>query len=433
MATIGFQLIGKKEEKSIYVRITIERGNQIKQNTGLKAKLSDWSIKKKYVKSQGSVGRKKLSENLEKFETDLQKEINSAIAKGEKINNSFLKDFINKKTNKFKDTDLNILTNLFGYYIENNDRVTKATLTKYNTVKTKIENYEKHAKERVLIKEVKEDFKNSFKKYLVGEEKISISTVSKYFSTIKTICRYGNQKHDLEIHNSLDSLEIKGEETKPIFLSFDEIDKIKDTEMFSEALNNARDWLVLGCYLGQRVSDLLNLTNEKIHLDNGIKILKLTQKKTGSEVEFPLPVEALSLLEEKGSFPRRISDQKFNKHIKQVCKIAGITQEIQGSLMQEAEIQGKKQYRKVKGLYPKYELVTSHICRRSFATNYYSLMPTTLLRRITGHATEEMFLKYIGETQKKDNELIYDYFNAIHKEREKAKAEKERLTIKQAN
>ena len=58
------------------------------------------------------------------------------------------------------------------------------------------------------------------------------------------------------------------------------------------------------------------------------------------------------------------------------------------------------QFRKKSGVYPKWKLVSSHIGRRSFATNFYGEIPTTYLTYITGHSTESMFLKYIGKSNK---------------------------------
>ena len=55
---------------------------------------------------------------------------------------------------------------------------------------------------------------------------------------------------------------------------------------------------------------------------------------------------------------------------------------------------------KKSGIYKKYELVTSHIGRRSFATNFYGKIPTSFLIYMTGHSTEAMFLNYIGKSNK---------------------------------
>jgi len=54
--------------------------------------------------------------------------------------------------------------------------------------------------------------------------------------------------------------------------------------------------------------------------------------------------------------------------------------------------------RKVFGNYPKYQLVTSHIGRKSFATNFYEKISITYLLNFTGHKTERQLLTYISKT-----------------------------------
>jgi len=52
---------------------------------------------------------------------------------------------------------------------------------------------------------------------------------------------------------------------------------------------------------------------------------------------------------------------------------------------------------------PKYELVTSHTARRSFATNLYRRgIPSTQLMLLTGHRSESSFLRYI-KVSREDN------------------------------
>ena len=57
---------------------------------------------------------------------------------------------------------------------------------------------------------------------------------------------------------------------------------------------------------------------------------------------------------------------------------------------------------------PKYDFVTSHIMRRSFASNYYCKIETPLLMNITGHSKESTFLTYIGTHKNKD--VLADLF-----------------------
>ena len=81
--------------------------------------------------------------------------------------------------------------------------------------------------------------------------------------------------------------------------------------------------------------------------------------------------------------------------MKELCKIIGFTEEIEGSVIKNIGGDKDKKHRKVKGSYPKYMLVSSHIGRRSFATNFYGKIPTPLLMSATGHTTEKQFLEYI--------------------------------------
>ena len=86
----------------------------------------------------------------------------------------------------------------------------------------------------------------------------------------------------------------------------------------------------------------------------------------------------------------------FNKQIKVICKIAGISEVVCGFK------NNPKTRRKEVVTVLKYEFVTSHIMRRSFASNYYGKIETPLLINITGHSKESTFLTYIGTHQNKD-------------------------------
>ncbi|OAH72711.1 hypothetical protein AXA65_09750 [Chryseobacterium sp. FP211-J200] len=65
----------------------------------------------------------------------------------------------------------------------------------------------------------------------------------------------------------------------------------------------------------------------------------------------------------------------------------------------------------------KWEILSSHIGRRSFASNFYGKIPTPLLMEATGHSTEQIFLRYINPI---DNDRILslsNYFDKMYEER----------------
>lgn len=78
-----------------------------------------------------------------------------------------------------------------------------------------------------------------------------------------------------------------------------------------------------------------------------------------------------------------------------------------------------KVWRKAKGEFEKHELVSTHICRRSFATNHYGKLPTPVIMAITGHTTEKMFLNYIGKTAKDNANALQNFWKVQEQKRKK--------------
>ena len=65
-------------------------------------------------------------------------------------------------------------------------------------------------------------------------------------------------------------------------------------------------------------------------------------------------------------------------------------------------IPSKNGTKTIEKTFEKWELVSSHTCRRSFCTNQFLKgVPSLLIRKISGHKTEKAFLEYI----KVDEEL----------------------------
>ena len=294
------------------------------------------------------------------------------------------------------------------YYIELliTNRNTKKKLI---TTKNKLLKYQEDTLQKAIeIEKMDNTFFNDLKKYLV-KHKYNQNTILVDFTNIKTICRHA--KSSLSVNEQIFSWSLKKEKTPFVYLTFEEIDSIIGLSELPEYLDNARDWLVISCYTGQRVSDFMNFDKSKIRVEkekNGseIKLIEFTQKKTKQHIALPLHQEVIKILAKRnGDFPRPLSDVKYNKYIKTVALKAGLVEELEAYKL-NSEIN-----RKEKKLYPKYELITSHIGRRSFATNHYGKIPTVFLMSATGHMSEKMFLNYIGKTQADLARSLSKYFN----------------------
>ena len=148
----------------------------------------------------------------------------------------------------------------------------------------------------------------------------AVNTQSKELERIKTICRAANKK-GIEVNERLDDLKIKTEKTPKIYLTLDEIEKIKNVELDSNYLKNARNWLLISIYTGQRISDFMRFTSQMIITDENQKtFIKFDQIKTGKSMYIPVSKDLKALLESNNNeFPNPISDQKYNDYIKTVC------------------------------------------------------------------------------------------------------------------
>jgi integrase len=403
MAKIKFFIQSKNNPAGIYVRIRDGVKIDAKAKTKWNVNPSDWSEIKGQYKNLKDEHFKKLNEDQEEWKNNLLKHFNNQIGNTE-INSSWLKDFIHppeKKTSVLPTK----LVDYFDYYSLHKKSSLKASShTKLNVNKHLIEKFQKQSKREYFIKDVDANFKLNFEAFC-RMNGYAQNTIARTIKFIKTIC-YHAQTNLIETSPQLKSIQIDTQKVDKIFLSIKEIEQIEIADLKGmDAFLNARDWLLISCETGQRVSDFLRFTKEMIRFNNGKPLIEFTQVKTDKIMTVPLSKKVMEILQKyNGNFPRKISDQRYNEHIKNVCKIAKLTQLVKGS------IQNKETKMKISGIYEKWQLVTSHIGRRSFATNNYGRIPTSLLIGATGHSTEKMFLEYIGKSDTEKAMQLAEYF-----------------------
>lgn len=401
MPTINYFIQTSKNPAGIYIRLREGSIIDCKAKTNYAINPANWDtgirkVKGKLtkIKDQGlsaaflkDVTGKKLNGDLETLKSDLLTHFNNSNGK-EKINSRWLKDFINPPPKK--ESVPESLVKYFDYYIEHNSNIKQASINKLQTVKRLIELFERETKCRYLIKDVGDDFILKFKKYCV-KKNYEPNTTARYIKFIKTIC-YNAREKRIETHYELNSIKVKILPVDKIYLNFDELKKIENAKIDLEHLDNARDWLLIGCEVAQRVSDLLRFNKNMIKKYGKKNIIEFTQIKTGKVMGVPLSSKVMAILKKRnGDFPYKTSDETFNQNIKQVCKIAGLKQKIKGRKRDE---NGRMQT----GMFEKWELCSSHICRRSMLTNYHGNIPTSVLKYLSGHKTEDMLNAYLGKT-----------------------------------
>jgi len=405
MATIKFIIRSNSDTSSIYVRFKEGRLIDITAKTKYIVNSKDWSSIKGQPKNPNEANSKKLHKDLKKLSVDLLEHYNNSV-NDKTINTQWLKDFINPPQQL--ETIPTKLVAYFDYYaLHKESTIEASTHTKLNVNKHLVERFQNETKTEYFIKDVDANFKLSFETYC-KKQNYAQNTIARAIKFIKTIC-YHARNNGIETHFQLNSITAKIEKVDKIFLTIDEIEKIQNKELGHEYLTNARDWLIISCETGQRVSDFMRFNKEQIRYEGKVPLIEFTQVKTGKTMAIPLSKKVMAILEKRnGEFPRQISDQRYNEYIKEVCKIAELNERIKGAKSKTDK--ENKITRKESGTFEKWELVTSHIGRRSFATNNYGRIPTSLLINVTGHSTETMFLEYIGKTVTEKAIQLAEYF-----------------------
>lgn len=185
------------------------------------------------------------------------------------------------------------------------------------------------------------------------------------------------------------------EETDSVYLTEQELEQLAQAKLNIPLLAKARDLFILGVYTAARFSDYSRLDMQMIK--NGI--IHFTQQKTSASVMVPASPRVLEILERYGGHAPALSQQQFNKGIKDACMLAGIT-----DLVEVTRSHGDKHTTTKE---PKYKLVSSHTARRTGATLLFqSGIPAAQCMMLTGHTTEAMFMKYIKTTKEENAEML---------------------------
>lgn len=278
------------------------------------------------------------------------------------------------------------------------------TKKSYKIVYDNLREFEQSKKLKLTYSKITIDFYNEFIDFLQSKA-YTPNTIATRIKVLKT---FMNEAHERGYHNNLDykkkSFNKPSDKTKKVYLTENELQTIYKLDLSNnKKLDLVRDWFLIGAYTGLRFSDLEQLAET----DFKEKTIEIKTKKTGNEVVVPLNKIVRQILRKhKNKIPKIISNQKFNEYIKDVVEKAGIVYDI---VIHETK--GKTDIKKIE---KKYNLVSAHTARRSFATNaYLAGVPTIQIMKMTGHETEEAFLSYIRISKQENAEklLSHPFFN----------------------
>lgn len=407
MASIRFVLKEPTSSKETLVYLLFSFNNQrLKLSTSEKILPKLWNSEKQRAKiSKLNDQYLEFNSSLDKWETTLKniyrKLLNDNIQPSVEILKKEADIIFNKKANTKKLEFLDFIKE----YILNSPK-TYNSLRNHKQTLARLNEFSVQFHRPLIFENIDLDFYNEFVKFLVAKN-YAQNTVGTFIKDVKV---FMNEATDRQLNTNLAYLnkrfKVLTDSADTIYLTKDELNIVRCIDLSNNhRLEAVRDLFIVGCFTGLRFSDLEKLDSSHFIKDN--TLIKLKTQKTGETVIIPVhPFVKEIFIKNGNSLPKSISNQKMNDYLKEIGKMAEIDENvIIGS------IQGG---RKVNEAFLKYQLITTHTARRSFATNaYLADIPSIDIMKITGHRSERSFMKYIRVSQEQNaNRLInHPFFN----------------------
>lgn len=198
----------------------------------------------------------------------------------------------------------------------------------------------------------------------------------KHLHRLKTVVMYSINILKCLDSNPFEQKVLKFQKNLPVFLTIEEIGKIKN-KILSERLDKVRDIFLFQCFTGLSYSDIQTLTVENIDFEK--KIIRKNRVKTGIEsVVFLLQPAWDILLKYNYKLPIS-SNQKMNAYLKEIATICYINKPL-----------------------------TTHTARHSFATLSLSKeIPINVVSKMMGH-TSIRYTEHYAKTLDNDvsNQIV---------------------------
>ncbi|MDG4946849.1 site-specific integrase [Weeksellaceae bacterium KMM 9713] len=435
MASIHFFIQSKKDNSNIYVSFAPTGERHFKRKTRETINPIYWNaeVQRKGFPKNIHSGSKELiqdiqvlKEKLIALESFIYKQYNNRES-DDIITPHWLEEVITVfYNNGEKINDLEYLKNYLPHYKQNilpfrlyrGQRISRRTVQKQSTIIDYLLEFVLKKNPKMRVSQYGKTTSNQFERFLREEKLLSDNTIGKYIKYSKTILKDAINEN-IKVNPQLNEIRGFTVPTPTVILTNEELDIIKDLKVLTDYLQISRDWLIIGCYTGQRAGDLFTMNSNMILNINGKEYINITQSKTGVTVKIPLHREVKNILDKRnGEFPPLYSDNiesnktLFNKALKNICEIAQLDREVKGRVYVKSNEEDKGQF--IHDVYPLYEVISSHVCRRTFATNNYKNgIPSQYIMSVTGHKTEREFLQYIGVDSSDLSKHMFEFWENI--------------------
>ncbi|MCL1942947.1 MAG: site-specific integrase [Candidatus Azobacteroides sp.] len=408
MANVIFKprtLVGATPQP-IYLIYRFGRNDKLAFPTGLKINPQHWNKRTARARDLVECITKDIINNrLNELEAITERHITKLKSQSEAITKEGLRDFLNNYINPPKNNTNTLRGFLIDFIEKSPNRTNKKTGTiigkktqlGYKRTLSYITRFEAHTKQTYDFKDLGLDFYNNFTKFLQSN-KLATNTIGREIKTLKIILNEAKSRgKELNREFLNGCFVVMTEESENVYLNENELALLYNFDFSNnKRLERVRDLFLVGAWTGLRFSDFTRITKEHIKGN----FIEIEQQKTGKRVLIPLHPVVSDIWKRYGeALPPNITNQKLNDYIKEVCQIVGLT-DYEHKAITRGGVRTSTRYEK-------WELVSSHTARRSFATNLFlSGFPTLSIMQVTGHRTEKAFMRYIKVTPEQHAVLL---------------------------
>lgn len=285
---------------------------------------------------------------------------------------------------------------------QSGNAISNSTLKRYEYNQTLLKNFENDTKFKLRFDRINNVFFNKFVEYCIKKKKHSNNTLSRNIGLLKTFLYWAMRNKYTYNDDFINFKNIKRFKTDEIALTLNQVKEIAEKDLSkNKRLERVRDLFIFGCATGMRFSNYSKV--KKADIQNNF-INAVDVKSNSKTLSIPLNSISESILEKYDYNLPNISNQKFNKYLKELFKeleydeIQKKTTKLGNSIIEKENIL--------------YNRISSHTARRTFITIMKNQrVPDKVIMSYTGHKSLEVFNNYYRPNEDEKVDFMNSVFN----------------------
>lgn len=421
--TFNFYIKDKSKAETQVRLVVRHKGQTFPYYTSVTVAPSSWSARGKRVLVGNDPAAKQKNAHLK-----------SIIGKSEKVWRTYLTecmdyartptfgDFTGRLKNeldlllmkKDRADDLYSPKNFIPHFIESRKElgdVSPGTIKKYKLVWRHLQRFEKENHRKLTFHKMDVAFAKQYKRWRFDQGK-AINTVWKELATTALFLAQAHEDgYNPYTYHKHSDWNVKEHAPKNLYLTFHQAEELYYVKGLPSHLRRTVDEFTCAIFSGIRFSDFQQVMNlDKVGQDaDGFRYFVVDQTKTSYQSNIPLHPMVEKILQKYGGTIPPISGQKTNDYLKEAAKRTSWGND---KIFLDDTSGGKV----TTILVPRWQAISTHTARRSFATNMYAMgVPKQTIMKITGHRTEESFDRYIQLNETEHAKIVglnKDYIEA---------------------